>query len=389
MIEVILLDNTRPECGGSGLMRYSAAGVFLSLLKNGFDARMVDFLPRKEMPRVHAKKLKTDVCCYALFFGNKSNVFAHMHKMRQRKNPPSCIIVFGPFASVFKEEILLRQLADVVVLSDPEFVLPMLLHKGVCPKVPNICYLKENTMVETSRRVFKDLDDIPPIGTCLYKQGHRPVSIMTSRGCRHHCVFCDRHVLWGQGVRARSIVHVLDEIKELVEIHHAQRVRFLDEDLAWDKKRLVELCEGLRKINGSFIWECSLCVDSVSRKLLLLMAHSHCRAVSFGVESASVRVLKKLGKKYGSEEILNAVRWAKEARLHVEVMMTNGNPGETKKDRDKTLSVLQKMGSGVTVRTNKLVILPGTAFYQQGLKQGRFTKKSFFEDEGLIYYEDV
>jgi len=34
------------------------------------------------------------------------------------------------------------------------------------------------------------------------------------------------------------------------------------------------------------------------------------------------------------------------------------------------------------------VILPGTALYRQALREGRFSQKSFFEDEGLIFYDE-
>ena len=393
MIDVILADNTRPGCGGPRLIRYSAGGVFLALAKIGLDVRFVDLMPDAQgNPSSTTEDNLAQVLCYTVFFGNKVNAFRHMEKARRAPKAPRLIIAFGPFASVFPEEILTRGLADIVVAHDPEFVIPKILQEGdkATPweSIPNISYIKEGKVIQTQKHSFHHLDEIPFISTYLHHQGHRPAVIMTARGCQYHCVFCDRNVLWGGGVRKRSIDNVLSEIKELIEIHGVKEIRFIDEDLATDRKFLTALCEGIRRIKGDFFWECSACVDSVDKKSLLLMAHSRCKCVYFGVESASPQVLHKIGKRYSRKEILDSVYWAKEAGLNVEVMITTGNPGETDLDRNLTLSAIQEMGSGITLRTNRLVILPGTALYRQALREGRFSQKSFFEDEGLIFYDE-
>jgi radical SAM superfamily enzyme YgiQ (UPF0313 family) len=393
LIDVILADNSRPACGGPQLIRYSAGGFFLALAKKGLDVRYVDLMSGGggNVPTIPGQD-SSDVCCYAVFFGNKVNAFRHMEDARRTKKTPRLIIAFGPFASVFSEEILSRGLADIVVTDDPEFVIPLVLHKGhksvSLSAIPNLSYMHEGKVIHTPRHSFHDLDEIPFISPYLYSQGHRPAVIMTARGCQYHCVYCDRNVLWGGKVRNRSVDNVLKEIKELVETQHAQRIHFLDEDIAADQKRLVALCEGIRRIKGEFHWLCSACVNSVNQKILLLMGSSRCSRIDFGVESASSQVLRRIGKIYGRQEILNAVRWGQEAGLKVEVNITIGNPGETDLDRNLTLSVLKELGPQVAITTNRLVILPGTAFYRKGLSEGWYTQKSFFEDEGLIFYDE-
>ena len=393
MIDVILADNTRPACGGPPLIRYSAGGVILALAKKGLDVRCVDLIPEgKGNPSVSREENSADVCCYAVFFGNKVNAFRHMMDVRRAKKAPRLIIAFGPFASVFPEEILSRGLADVVVTSDPEFVIPALLQEGdgAVPwgTIPNLFYMHEGKVIHTRKHAFPNLDEIPFISPYLYTQGYRKTIIMTARGCQYHCVFCDRNVLWGGGVRNRSIANVLSEIRELVEVHHVKEFEFFDEDLAADHQRLAAICQGMRSIKGEFHWSCSACVDSVNQKILLLMGRCRCKEIFFGVESASSQVLRRIGKTYGRQEILNAVRWAQEAGLKVEAMFITGPPGETDLDRALTLSALNELGPEVKIRTNRLVILPGTAFYRKGLREGRYTQKSFFEDEGIVFYDE-
>jgi radical SAM superfamily enzyme YgiQ (UPF0313 family) len=315
-----------------------------------------------------------------------------MKKVRSRKDSQRRIIAFGPFAAAFSEEILSRKLADIIVSADAEFVIPSILSVGhdisSLSAIPNLSYIHNETVVTTAKHSFDQLDDLPFIGSFLYGQGDRPAHMMTSRGCQYHCVFCERNAMWGGGVRKRSVENVLNEIQELVLKYQVREIRFLDEDLAADQKRLVKICEGIRRINGNFKWECSACVDSVSKELLILMGLSRCGQVNFGVESASPKVLQQLGKRYGREAILNSVLWAREAGMKVEIMLTIGNPGETDDDRSLTLSMLNEIGPDVQIRTNRLVILPGTALYRKGLREKWFKQEEFYEDEGLVFYND-
>lgn len=388
MISVIITKNTRPASGCSPLTYYSAGGVFLALAQKGLDVLWAD-LRRGPEPRDN----KPDTCCYAVFFGNKTSAFEHMKQARASKNPPRRIIAFGPFAAAFPEEVLTRGLADIVVAADPEFVIPLIISAGddiaAFSAIPNVSYLEQGKVIATARQSFHDLDAIPFVGPYLYGLGDRPAYMITARGCQYHCVFCERNAIWGGGVRDRSVENVLREIEELVAEHHVSEILFLDEDIAADRKRLTKLCEGIRRIKGEFHWECSACVDSVSKELLLLMGYSRCSSVNFGVESASSKVLRQIGKKYDREDILNAVHWAKEAKLNVEIMITIGSPEETDEDRKLTLAAIKEMGQEISiVTTNRVLILPGTALYRRALKEGRFTAKEFFEHEGLIYYDE-
>lgn len=393
LIDVIVTPNARAVCAAPPLIYHSATGVFLALAQRGLNVRFVDLMS-DGTPESSGLPVENtaDICCYAVFFGNKATALRHMREVRHAPRAPRRIIAFGPFASVFSEEILSSGLANVVVSSDPEFVIPLILHEGNNPGalsiIPNISYGQGGKIIHTNKHFFHDLDTIPFIGPYLCSRGHHFVSILTVRGCQYHCVHCDRNVLWGRGVRHRSVHNVLQEISELVEVWHAQQIEFIDEDLAADHGHLAALCEGMRRMRGDFSWDCSACVNSVTQEVLLLMRHSGCREIYFGVESASPQVLRRIGKRYGREEIFNAVRWAQKAGLRVEIMITIGNPGETDRDRDMTLAALAEIGPNVKVVTNRLVILPGTALYRQGLREGWFTQKSYFEEEGLIFYDE-
>lgn len=390
-VDVILAANTRTPCNDPKLIHYSAAGVALAAAKSGFEVRFVDQISGDDEAAAEGGPTAW-ASCFAVFFGNKVNALRQMRDARLAPKPPSFMIAFGTFASSFSEEILSRGLADVVVSADPEFAVPALLTAGkdiaAWGDISNISFLKDKVPLHTARHAFERLDDIPLIGSFLYGRGIRPAVTMTARGCQYHCVFCDRNVLWGGGVRSRSVENVTMELAELVERSRATHIHFLDEDLPADPMRLARICQGMRRIKGPFSWDCSACVNSVNREILMLMARCGCRRIDFGVESASPQVLRSIGKKYGPSEILQAVRWSQEAGLSVAVMITIGNPGETDQDRKMTLSALKDMGSDVKVFTNRLAVLPGTAFFRRGLREGWYTRESFFDDESIVFFDE-
>lgn len=393
MIDVIITENTRTAAGDTLLNLHISAGVFLALTKKRSDVRFIDLLSENEGDQ-HAllAEHSVSICCYAVFFGNKGSAFRHMEEARHQKNPPWLIIAFGPFAAAFPEEILSKGLADIVVTRDPEFVIPALLrdsdHLAPLASIPNLSYVHKGKMIHSDSLSFQDLDEFPFVSLFFYRQGYRRMLIVTARGCSYQCVYCDRNALWGGGVRKRSVDNVLKEIRELVEMCPTAHIEFLDENLASDHGRLIAICEGIRRIKGQFSWQCCARIDSVNQKLLSLMKLCRCREIYFGMESASVHVLRQIGKTYSRHDILNAVRWAQEAGMKVGVMITKNNPGETEHDRKLTALTLKEFGPIVSVTTNELVILPGTPFFHKGLSKGWFTRKSYFEDEGLIFYDE-
>jgi anaerobic magnesium-protoporphyrin IX monomethyl ester cyclase len=392
LIDVIIAENARPECGGDHFSRYISGGIVLALAKYGLDARYLDLTSNIEGKlSVVSGQNSADVCCYAVFFGNKANAFRHMADVRSAKNKPRLIIAFGQFASSFPEEILSRRLADIVVTHEPELAIPAILQKGEevasLEAIPNLSYMHEGKVIYTRKHFHQNLDNIPFVSPYLYQQGYRPAILLSARGCQDHCVFCDRNALWGGLVRNRSVDNVLQEIEDLTENQHVQDIHFLDENLAIDHSRLAALCDGMRRIKGEFYWSCSARVDSVNQKMLLLMRRSRCRRISYGVESASTRVLRWVGKDYGHQDILNAVNWAQEAGLKVRVSILINSPGETDLDRNLTSIIMNKLGPEVDIDAFRIGVLPGSTLYRKGLREGWFTQKSFFEDEGVFFYD--
>jgi len=147
---------------------------------------------------------------------------------------------------------------------------------------------------------------------------------------------------FGSKFRARSPKNVLDELKWLRDEYGAERIAFQDDTLTFDKKRTMEICDGMieRKIN--LPWGCGTRADIVTREILQKMAKAKCNEIMFGVESGCQKMRNVLKKGVTNEHCDNAIRWAKETGMFVTVSVILGYPGETKETLQETLDFVRK-----------------------------------------------
>jgi radical SAM superfamily enzyme YgiQ (UPF0313 family) len=187
-----------------------------------------------------------------------------------------------------------------------------------------------------------------------------PVAIVqTSRGCSRRCIFCfqldpDRR----SGVRYRSVENVLEEI-ELCLAQGYREIKFIDDTFAQDRQRALRLAREIKRRRLDFTWFASACVNQVDPELLRAFREAGCWAILFGVESGVPKNLATLRKGISLPQARNAVRWAKEAGLHVQTTFMFGIPGETWEEAQRTIDFACELGADVA-SFHALVPFPGT-----------------------------
>jgi len=167
---------------------------------------------------------------------------------------------------------------------------------------------------------------VPPPAT--YRRA--PVAVMiTSRGCNRRCIFCfqmDRERR--HGIRCRSVDSVIAEIRGLIAEGYRE-IKFLDDTLAADRARALEIARRIRAERLDIAWFASACVHQVDEELLRAFRRAGCWAVLFGAESGVQKNLDALRKGITLEQTRRAVRAAKAAGLRVHTPFIFGIPGET------------------------------------------------------------
>jgi radical SAM superfamily enzyme YgiQ (UPF0313 family) len=327
------------------------------LEQNDFEVRVMDC----PVCEIDHEKLKADLASFEptlIGVGSMTpTIESALKSARVAKEacPDAKVVIGGPHATFMDRETLEEEPAtDIVVRGEgEETLLEIVQQLPNLPKledVKGITFRKNGQIIRTPNRPFiQDLDALPRpaykyIPIEKYRiMGKRLLPIMTSRGCPFQCSFCAASQLFGAGFRGRSPKNVLDELEWLRDEYGAEGIAFQDDTLTFNRKRIMDICDGIieRKIN--LPWGCGTRADVVTEEILDKMQKAHCNEVCFGVESGCQEMRDALKKRVSTEQIENAIKWAKAAGIFVTVSVILGYPGETRKTLQQTLDFVRKV----------------------------------------------
>jgi radical SAM superfamily enzyme YgiQ (UPF0313 family) len=269
--------------------------------------------------------------------------------------PDAKVLMGGPHATFADTQILKDEKAvDIIVRGEGEETLLELAKQSPdlssIGEIKGITFRKNSEIIQSLTRPFiQNLDALPrpaykyiPIEK-YWIAGRKLLPIITSRGCPCQCPFCVASEMFGAKFRVRSPKNVLDELEWLRDEYGAEGVAFQDDTFTFDKKRAIEICDGMieRKIN--LPWGCGTRADVATKEVLSKMSKAHCNETMFGVESGCQRMRDTLKKRVSTEQCENAVKWAKEVGMFVTISVILGYPGETKETLQETLDFVRRV----------------------------------------------
>ena len=189
----------------------------------------------------------------------------------------------------------------------------------------------------------------------------KPFTIMyTSKGCPYGCIFCTvARTKW----KKRSATGILAELRYLRENYGIKTVSFFDETFTIDRKRALDIANGIRDAGLNIRWYCNTRVELVDEELLAAMYRGGCRGISFGIESGSQSVLDKAEKGSTVEQAERAIRWAKENGIKAYCSFIIGLPGENWGTVRETIGFIRRtLPTGA--QFNVATPYPGTKLFE-------------------------
>tara|TARA_B100000315_G_C14584167_1_gene592018 strand:+ start:778 stop:2703 length:1926 start_codon:yes stop_codon:yes gene_type:complete len=171
-------------------------------------------------------------------------------------------------------------------------------------------------------------------------------TVLSNRGCRAACTFCNVRNFNGVGVRHRSIDSVLEELSILKNEHGIGHFIWLDDDLLQDEKRSIELFNGMVQRNLQLTWDASNGVIAYSCKDEVISAAnaSGCIGMYLGIESGNDQILKSIKKPGTVKTFLNAAEVLRNyEQINTKAFLMIGFPGETLRMMFDTISLAEKM----------------------------------------------
>lgn len=242
-------------------------------------------------------------------------------------------------------------------------------------------YIEElDTLPFPARRLYPPLHKYRPVPASYIK---KPVGLMiSSRGCPYQCIFCDRKV-FGNKFRAHSPKYVVDEMEEVIKVHGAREIRFMDDTFTLDIKRVDEICEEIFKRKIKVPWTCLTRVNTVNLDILKKMKRAGCWQVIYGIEAGDQKMLDIIKKGVTVEQNEMGIKLAKKAGLNVRATFVFGLPGETLETIKKTVDFAKRMKLDV-VNFFTVILFPGNELYSMAKKEGKILHENYDEYTSLI-----
>jgi len=316
-----------------------------------------------------------------------------------RENNPSCKIIWGGcHPTFFKEQTARHQLVDLVCFGEGEETIYEIVQGRELAEIKGAAYKTEGKIIINSPRPLLNPAKMPIFNWELVApevlQNLSLIPSLTSRGCPHRCSFCINAILKNNW-RPRTVEQVLEDLKIIKQKSYfaGKKLRFWDENFFVDINRAKAIIKGMIERNLIIAWETTVRANYVRTgmiddEFMARLRQSGCYLLSFGAESGSPRILKKIQKDITIEEILTSARSCLKYGIIPQYSFMIGLPDETKEDIKLTLKLIDQL----VKLSDKVQILgpqafrpyPGSLLYQECLAAGWQEPKSLDEWSNLV-----
>jgi radical SAM superfamily enzyme YgiQ (UPF0313 family) len=288
------------------------------------------------------------------------------------------VVLSGYHASTLPEETLSE--LDVDIIAPFEFLLNSqqttpLLEALLQDKEPTChgIFLKRNGKIcrqPPASPVVEDLTALPPPKYTMLSPYLEQISrsdsiwidIVTSRGCPFKCAYCssiptrEYHT-----VRYLSSENVAAEIDEAKKAFGSKVLweAIYDELFAYNKEHLLQMKQVFEEKDIKFSLAFGRC--SLFSKEIAEIMSQYTEGVVFGAETCNQLSLDMVHKKQTFDDVITALKIAKEYCLTTVLQWMVGLPGETTSTIYKTLSTMTRLyTSGLADRIDVQILVPFT-----------------------------
>jgi anaerobic magnesium-protoporphyrin IX monomethyl ester cyclase len=242
-------------------------------------------------------------------------------------------------------------------------------------------------IITPERELIEPLDRIP----FPFRSSAESVYLFSSRGCPYRCEFCSSSAFWKKP-RFFSADYVVKEIENLLECFPSLKQISIWDDLFIANlprlKKIVSLLED-KKINNKIGFDLAVRANLVTEELCQLLKTMNVKAVGFGVESGSNRILNLLNKGTTVEMNQKAINLLGKYNILTGISLIVGNPSETEPEVRNTFDFVlknireKKISSHHAV--NILTPMPGTKFWRE-LEQTKLFDPETFDWNRLRFF---
>ncbi len=272
-------------------------------------------------------------------------------------NPQVITVVGGPHPTLAPDEVLSNPLVDHVVMGEGEISFIEMLRKferggkvdrlihGERPDLDQLPFADRDIYLDEWRKAGYDYDS--PEAPLSAETPPPFVTIIAGRGCRYNCSFCKpgEDILFGKGVRRRSVSHVIGELKQLRDKYHFSTLMIHDDCLTEDRAWVTEFCNAYQAEDFTQSFWCQARVDHVVRHedMIKRMVDVGLEGLFLGFESGSDRILRFIRKGTTVAKNLEAARICRKYGIRIWANYMLGLPTETEEEIGQTIAMMKEI----------------------------------------------
>lgn len=339
--------------------------------------------------RKELKKYRPDLIGLGCFFSIRFPYSLQVAKICKNLFPKIPIVIGGIHATVNPYLVLKHREIDYVVLGEGEETIIKLVKaikkKRLLSQIDGLSYRRgQKIFLNPKKNFLKNVDALPlPARDLLDMEAYisdrtvrwnlnskRHTSVFTSRGCVNNCTFCSMFHINGRFFRGRDPKKVVNEIEQLIKNYNIEEISFEDDNLTYDKKRVINMCREIIRRRLKFSWNTpnGISAKTLDQEVLSWMKKAGCIAVNIAIESGDPVILNKIIRKGLSlDKAKEVVKIAHKLGLVVNAYFVLGMPGETWETAQRSIDLacsLPLYDIGISYATP----FKGTVLYDECLK---------------------
>ena len=303
-----------------------------------------------------------------------------------RRVTNSYIAVGGPHTAVAPKESLKELGADAYIIGEAESI----IKKIVKEKPRGIIYAEEIQNINSIPFPDRSLVKRVKYGIFYgFKVGEDMTGILTTRGCKYGCTYCNRPKKLD--FRVRSPENILQELKEIDRMG-IRSIWLADDNFTNDPKTVIKIARLIKREKLKFNFFGQARVDISSEALYKSMRDMGVTALSYGVESLKPEIIRWYNKTKYPEKWPAYVRKTLNLCDKYGIIFLGslifGAPMETKEDMEYSIEFLEKNGADL-INGNVLLYLVGSAIWNSARKAGEIDTNQFMvsaPEAGLTPY---
>ncbi|MBF0383594.1 MAG: cobalamin-dependent protein [Magnetococcales bacterium] len=368
--------------------------IYDARLSGTFDNEQQRFGDSSEVISQRIKNESPDVVAISNMFSSQIGCALEVARIVKEISPDIVTVIGGPHASSFPLELLAQNDVDYVVMGEGEERLLQLLEvleEGGEPKIQGVLGRPEDaSLLKTNPKVpidfIENLDDLPfpaydlvDVERYFYLQsrgfsprtiepGKRTVTILTSRGCPHKCVFCSIQATMGYKWRYHSASYIQRLIGYLIENLKIDYIHFEDDNFTHDPLRYDEILDVLLELKTPLKWDTPNGVrgDTWTFERVQKSKAAGCQFLLVSIESGVQSVIDNVVKKrLDLKQVDDLMAYCKKAKLRLYACYILGLPGERLQDINETVdfALTRYQKYNVHPALTLAMTLPGTEMY--------------------------